>query len=49
MNVTDWNKWCETHHVKIKGGEQRDSRSDADRNRTGISDPKVEAPRRRNA
>ena len=35
--MDDWNQWCATHHIKIKGSDSHDDRTDEGRTRQGIS------------
>lgn len=33
---TDWNAWCQKHHIKIKGSDRHEDRPDAGRNHKRI-------------
>ena len=36
MHITDWEKWCTDHHIKLKGSDDNDSRPDAGKNHTRV-------------
>lgn len=44
MTITDWDEWCRQHHIKIKGSDENDRRSNEGEDHNGIRRAEVETP-----